>query len=262
MITGYNTDVEFNGVVYHVQTEDKGLQTPIILSLVYSGGAILAAKRSPYDDLVARGFDETVLAERLQRQHKLICAAIHAGRIEDLKQMANRGPSAAKQSSAGSETAAELPGVPELPSFSDLPSLADLPSVAELPSEPPDEIDDGESQADRFSISGESSEGAGLSVTFLEPDELRAGTSVTIKLRVRRQSWRGKRAVADANVTVKTLGTTFSPQSSFGTTDNRGTVTLSLSLPNFTAGRAAVLVRAESNGEIAELRKVILPANS
>ena len=90
MITGYNTDVEFDGVVYHVQTEDKGLQTPVILSLVYSGGAILASKRSRYDDLVARGFDADVLAARLQRQHKLICAAVHAGRIEDLKKLTQR----------------------------------------------------------------------------------------------------------------------------------------------------------------------------
>jgi len=48
VITGYNTDVEHDGVVYHVQTEDKGLETPFILSLVYSGGAILASKRSRY----------------------------------------------------------------------------------------------------------------------------------------------------------------------------------------------------------------------
>jgi hypothetical protein len=87
---GYNTDVEYGGVVYHVQTEDKGLQTPIILSLVYSGGAILASKRAPYDDLIASGFDQKVLVERLQRQHKLICAAINAGRINDLKRMGER----------------------------------------------------------------------------------------------------------------------------------------------------------------------------
>src|ERR1700682_1290554 len=87
MITGYNTDVEHEGVVYHVQTEDKGLETPIVLSLVYSGGAILAAKRSPYDDLIAAGFEEGALAERLKRQHRLICAAIHSGRIEELRHL-------------------------------------------------------------------------------------------------------------------------------------------------------------------------------
>jgi hypothetical protein len=87
VITGFNTDIEYDGVTYHVQTEDKGLESPLILSLVYTGGAILASKRSPYEDLIAAGFDEEELAQRLKRQHRLICAAINAGRIEDLKRM-------------------------------------------------------------------------------------------------------------------------------------------------------------------------------
>ncbi|HEV8203060.1 MAG TPA: hypothetical protein VGP98_02415, partial [Pyrinomonadaceae bacterium] len=90
MITGFNTDIEHEGVVYHVQTEDKGLDSPIILSLVYVGGTILASKRSPYQDLIATGFSDEVLAERLKRQHRLICAAINSGRIDDLKKMSGR----------------------------------------------------------------------------------------------------------------------------------------------------------------------------
>jgi hypothetical protein len=90
VITGFNTDIEHGGTVYHVQTEDKGLDTPFILSLVYVGGAILASKRAPYDDLLRADFDQSALAERLQRQHKLICAAINAGRIDDLKRMSRR----------------------------------------------------------------------------------------------------------------------------------------------------------------------------
>ena len=79
MITGFNTDVVHAGTTYHVQTEDKGTETPLILSLVYVGGAILASKRTSYKDLLDSGFDPEQLAERLQRQHKLICAAIKAG---------------------------------------------------------------------------------------------------------------------------------------------------------------------------------------
>ena len=79
MITGFNTDIEHDGIVYHVQTEDKGLDSPIILSLVYAGGTILASKRSPYADLIEQGFSDEALAERLKRQHRLICAAIHSG---------------------------------------------------------------------------------------------------------------------------------------------------------------------------------------
>ncbi|HEX8685400.1 MAG TPA: hypothetical protein VF654_02830, partial [Pyrinomonadaceae bacterium] len=87
MITGFNTDIPHDGVTYHVQTEDKGLDTPLILSLVYVGGHIIASKRTPYADLISKGFDEGALTERLQRQHKLICAAIKQGRVEDLKRM-------------------------------------------------------------------------------------------------------------------------------------------------------------------------------
>lgn len=90
MITGFNTDIEYAGVTYHIQTEDKGLETPLILSLVYVGGAILASKRTNYQDLIDAGFDQSQLIERLQRQHKLICAAVRAGRIEELKKMNER----------------------------------------------------------------------------------------------------------------------------------------------------------------------------
>ena len=99
MITGFNTDVEYEGVTYHIQTEDKGMETPLILSLVYNRGTILASKRSPYDDLLGNKLDENVLAARLQKQHKLICAAVRTGRIEDLKRMTMKDSAAKKQKS-------------------------------------------------------------------------------------------------------------------------------------------------------------------
>jgi hypothetical protein len=114
VITGFNTDIQFGGVTYHVQTEDKGVETPLILSLVYVGGAIIAAKRTPYSDLVATGYDEGVLTERLQRQHKLICAAIRAGRVDDLRKMGEAPPdqkparkSPGKKARAAAEEAAK-----------------------------------------------------------------------------------------------------------------------------------------------------------
>ena len=97
MITGFNTDIDYEGVTYHVQTEDKGLATPLILSLVYDRGTILASKRSPYDDLLIDAFDEKVLTDRLQKQHKLICAAVRGGRIEDLKRMTMKDAASRRQ---------------------------------------------------------------------------------------------------------------------------------------------------------------------
>jgi len=125
VITGFNTDIEFDGVVYHVQTEDKGLETPLILSLVYVGGAILASKRSHYHDLITEGFDPLVLTERLQRQHKLICAAVKAGRIEDLKRLTPRD--------AGEEVAPPAPK----PVTAKAPASVTASVPANVPAPPP-----------------------------------------------------------------------------------------------------------------------------
>src|SRR3972149_72348 len=51
MITGFNTDVKYRGVVYHVQTEDKGAGNPLIETLIYKGGEILSSRRLPHASL-------------------------------------------------------------------------------------------------------------------------------------------------------------------------------------------------------------------
>lgn len=234
MITGYNTDVEHNGVVYHVQTEDKGVQTPIILSLVYTGGAILASKRSPYDDLIAGGFDEKVLIERLERQHKLICAAVHAGRIEELKRM-------------GERPAAPLPPQTERPVQSDAGAAVQR-EHAPVAAQP----------AERFSTSEEADQP--LAIHLLDEKQMRAGESLTLRVEVTKQTARGRSAAARASVTVKVLGSTFQPSSTYSTTDSSGRSAISVTLPVFKAGRAAILIRAEADGEVAELRRIIQPA--
>lgn len=238
MITGYNTDVEHDGVTYHIQTEDKGLQTPIILSLVYTGGAILASKRSPYDDLIANGFSAEILAERLQRQHKLICAAIHAGRIEELKQLADRDTT--RQSTAPS--AVSKP--PEASDLSTPVAAAESSREAAAP--------------DRFAIS-EEAEG-GLSMKLLDDKELRAGESVTLRIEVSRTAPNGREPAAKASITVKMLGSNFPPAATFSTTDSNGRSSISVALPSFSAGRAAILIRAEADGDVAELRRIIQPS--
>lgn len=247
MLTGYNTDVPHEGVVYHVQTEDKGLETPIILSLVYVGGAILASKRAPYSDLIAAGFDEAVLAERIQRQHRLICAALHAGRVEDLKRMSERAHIEKaghdqKTESPEPPTTAVAPGPPK-----DDSSREVAPKVASF-------------AQDRFPISIAPDVDGSLRVTLLEERELRAGGFVTLRVQVSRATSEGEAAVARARVVLKTLGTSFKPASTFSITDKHGVALIFASLPPFETGRAAILLCAEADGETAELRRVVLPA--
>ena len=239
MITGYNTDVEHDGVTYHVQTEDKGLNTPIILSLVYAGGAILAAKRSPYDDLIAAGFDQNALIARLERQHKLICAAINAGRIDDLKKMSDRGV-------AADQGAPALEAAPPENSHARIDPEETAPTAAVQTS--------GES----FSTSEEP--GEPLNVAILDETQMRSGESITLRLEVSKSTHGELQPAAKANITVKVLGSSFQPSSTYSITDSYGHSSISVTLPNFKTGRGAVLIRAECDGDVAELRRIIHPA--
>jgi len=240
VITGFNTDVEHGGQVYHVQTEDKGLNSPLILSLVYSGGAILASKRSPYDDLIAGGFDEAILAERLQRQHKLICAAIQAGRIEDLKRMTQRGAAkrAARPVTPSEQIEPPSPTPPEA-----LPSNADTQAHT--------------TETDIADFARVESPEYALHLSLLEERELRSGDYATLRVRVSRGPSGSKRALSDVPVTVKVLGTTFKPVTSSARTDRDGVALVFVSIPKFIAGRAALLIRVEIDGHEAEMRRII-----
>src|SRR6266550_1801072 len=82
VITGFNTDIRHNDKVYHIQTEDKGLQNPYIESLVYVGGEILASKKTSYAEQVKSGVDEKWIGGLMEQQHRTMIAAIKRGRFD------------------------------------------------------------------------------------------------------------------------------------------------------------------------------------
>lgn len=91
MLTGYNTDVSYDGEIFHVQTEDKGIKTPIILSLVYRAGTILAAKRTSYENHIHDGvIDEAAVTQLLNKQHNILVAAVKSGKSEKLAAMSRQ----------------------------------------------------------------------------------------------------------------------------------------------------------------------------
>ena len=294
MITGFNTDIEHGGVIYHVQTEDKGLDTPIILSLVYVGGAILASKRAPYEDLIAQGFSDEVLAERLKRQHRLICAAINSGRIEDLKKMSPRieepSPVIAEpiltpaEQSVSIEAeiipeeaveAEEVATPQETDSGFDL-ELEDVPSQIwepppppkeEPPPPPPEEVvvlsADEDILHPDYHLSGQINLGdlsqEGLQILLLNDAEFNSGEVRTLRVLVVHRRGADEKPLNNIAVSIKILGTTFRPLIYSLKTDREGVASVTTQIPQFTSGRAAVLVRAVAKDEAAELRRVIHP---
>jgi hypothetical protein len=295
VISGFNTDVEFDGVVYHVQTEDKGLSARKIITLVYDRGTILASKRTPYEAQINGDFDEASLAEHLQKQHSLICAAIRAGRIADLKKMSAK-PSPAVEDSVPANFA--LPpdvldaGVPPVESPPDNYSAAEIvpfvqPEIAtELrtveplfdeeiypPTEDPffdapivdsvsiiedDEVLPTEAVEVVSELSGrDRPSNFKLGLALLDDVRFRGGDCRTVRIMVCRGT--SQRVVADAQIMIKVLGSGFRPVVFHARSDINGLAAVHLQLPHFRDGRAALLVRAMDQGEEIELRRIVTP---
>ena len=284
VITGFNTDIEHDGVVYHVQTEDKGLDSPIILSLVYAGGTILASKRSPYEDLIAEGFSDELLAERLKRQHRLICAAIHSGRINDLKKMSGRGKQAPGKEdvvettvteeeesietapSATVEESFEIEYWPMTQEWTPPPAREETEEVVPVEEEEEQRYEPVEVEAEADVIEAEpeplteESQEDGLLITLLDDEEFYSGQRCTLRILITNRTGGNERPLANMNVSVKILGTTFRPLIYTLKTESDGVASVATEIPQFTSGRAAVLVRAVAKDQAAELRRIIHPA--
>jgi hypothetical protein len=85
MITGFNTDVPYMGEVYHVQTEDKGKDNPMVESLIYKGGEILGARRTAYAKFLPNGYEEKAVIKFMEEQHRSVIEEVRKGRYAKSK---------------------------------------------------------------------------------------------------------------------------------------------------------------------------------
>ena len=80
MIMGFNTDIEREGVVYHVQTEPRkgaGIETT-----VYTHGAVIHKLTTSYRELLnSPDYSDEKAKRMLEDQHRQIIARIRAGEI-------------------------------------------------------------------------------------------------------------------------------------------------------------------------------------
>jgi len=83
MLVGYNHNIGYKGEVFHVQTEDSGINTPHIITLLYRGGNILASKKTSYADIVKMGNLSQVVEELMKEQHKDMLRRLKNGEFDD-----------------------------------------------------------------------------------------------------------------------------------------------------------------------------------
>lgn len=131
MIAGFNTNVEFSGRVYHVQTEAMKGSRAIVESLVYHRGSIVHSMRTSCAHLLAAEASEQLITRMVEAQHRRMLQSIKAGRIGEnnaLLTEVDRTFSTLTQAERSSPKVDPAPAaVSELPAKESLPAEESTP---------------------------------------------------------------------------------------------------------------------------------------
>jgi hypothetical protein len=81
---GFNHNIKHKGKMYHIQTEDSGLDNPHIITHLFVGGNILASKKTSYADIVGAENLAQVVRELMEEQHKEMLRNLINGVYDDI----------------------------------------------------------------------------------------------------------------------------------------------------------------------------------
>ena len=222
MLTGYNTDIDYAGVTYHVQTEDRGGSNPLIESLVYVGGEILAARRTEYRNLLNVGAEKGSIQSLMEHQHRAIVEAIKNGRINVLTE-----PQVGAESDTTVTRRSPLGGAA---------AVADIANALPRSQKTLDEV--------IAKWLAEQQRAERIHLVVEGGDELSLGAPFALAVQLRTTP--GDAPVQGAQVFVRFLSTTTKPvKLAEGRTDKDGAVKLEGSVPDIDRGTALVVVTAQ-----------------
>ncbi len=130
-ILGFNHNFRHRGLIFHVQTEDSGLNNPHIFTHLFNGGVILSSRKLTYDS----GAAEEVVKALMQAQHKAMLKDLKRGDFDGkIEDYFGDNPNLV----GGPTHAAAL--LEETEPQAELPEIADIPQGLEQLA--PDDIDD------------------------------------------------------------------------------------------------------------------------
>ncbi len=244
MITGYNTDVSHSDVVFHVQTEDKGLNVASIESLVYVGGQILGKRTTSYKSVIVHGEGKKSIVELMDRQHRLMIAEIHDGKYD---------------SQAGVEsTPAAAPETVLAESPIDLvPDDEPLPVTKVPPPSPSPPGSEGQT-LDQIILEylNTEAEQEHLILMMDVDEEFSAGESAVLKFRTKGSI--SNEPVPGTRIAVKMISTVAEPMAlAKGETDEEGNLSLAMDVPDLRRGHSALIVTASSSIGTAEIKHLL-----
>ncbi len=90
MQVGFNNNIVYKGESYHIQTEDGGRDNPVITTMLFKEGVVVASKKTSYADILKFEQLETLVRELMREQHAGVLKDLKNGRC-DLRISKGRG---------------------------------------------------------------------------------------------------------------------------------------------------------------------------
>ncbi len=261
MITGYNTDVRHNEVVFHVQTEDKGLGNPCIESLVYVGGQVLASKRASYAEMLAEGKEEKDILALMDHQHRTMIAAIRHGKLDArvTELLGGRQTGQIQKlvlpATASPETATAATPPPPPPGPEAVPEPEEF--VSKLPPLPPRSAGR-ERTLDQVILEYLTNEADQEQLVLFIEEERDLALGHQARLVLRTSSSKSGAPMVGTQVSVRMISTVSEPRVlATGRADDDGLAALAFDIPQLGRGTAALIITAVSAIGRAELKHLL-----
>jgi len=88
---GFNSDIVYRGMNFHVQSEDWGASNPYLVSRVYQNGAVVKSVKKSYSEVLGPSsglmlstrpqFDPAAIRFALREQHERILDLLLSGQL-------------------------------------------------------------------------------------------------------------------------------------------------------------------------------------
>ena len=82
MITGFNHNIKYKELVFHVQTEDSGEERAHIITHLFIGGNIIISVKNSYKNVVNAPQLRTVVKSMMEQQHKSVLKGLLSSKYD------------------------------------------------------------------------------------------------------------------------------------------------------------------------------------
>jgi Glu-tRNA(Gln) amidotransferase subunit E-like FAD-binding protein len=82
MITGFNHNIKYKNLVFHVQTEDSGEERAHIITHLFIGGNIIISVKNSYKNVINAPQMRTVVKSMMEQQHKSVLKGLLSSKYD------------------------------------------------------------------------------------------------------------------------------------------------------------------------------------